>query len=140
MFLLAECRIFVIQVFIYQNYMYKISKQFAFSASHILEGLSQGHPCSRMHGHNYIVTVHLKAKELNSVGFVKDYRDLSLVKDYIDNELDHRHLNDLFAFNPTAENLAKAIYDKFKPMMPELYAVEVSETPKTTAIYEADCE
>ena len=119
--------------------MYKISKQFAFSASHILEGLPADHPCTRMHGHNYIVTVHLKAKELNEVGFVKDYRELSLVKDYIDRELDHRHLNDIFPFNPTAENMAKAIYDKFKPQMPELYAVEISETPKTTAIYEADC-
>jgi len=119
--------------------MYKISKQFAFSASHILEGLPADHPCTRMHGHNYIVTVHLKAKELNSIGFVKDYRELSLVKDYIDDELDHRHLNDIFSFNPTAENMAKTIYDKFKPLIPELYAVEVSETPKTTAIYEADC-
>lgn len=119
--------------------MYKISKQFAFSASHILEGLPHLHPCARMHGHNYVVTVHLKSKELNDVGFVKDYRELTLVKDYIDNELDHRHLNDIFPFNPTAENIAKAIYDHFKLQIPELYAVEVSETPKTTAIYEADC-
>lgn len=119
--------------------MYKISKQFAFSASHILEGLPESHPCARLHGHNYIVTVHLKAKKLNTNGFVKDYRELSTVKDYIDNTLDHRHLNDIFSFNPTAENLSKAIYDKFKPEIPELYAIEVSETPKTTAIYEADC-
>ena len=103
--------------------MYKISKQFAFSASHILQGLSSEHPCARMHGHNYM----------------KDYRELSLVKEYIDEELDHRHLNDIFPFNPTAENIAKAIYDRFKPQIPELYAVEVSETPKTTAVYEADC-
>lgn len=120
--------------------MYKISKQFAFSASHILEGLPQEHPCSRLHGHNYVVTVHLKAGELNAVGFVKDYRELDGVKRYIDEMLDHRHLNDLFPFNPTAENLAKYLYDTFKKDIPELYAVEVSETPKTTAIYEADSE
>ncbi len=119
--------------------MYKISKQFAFSASHILEGLPQEHPCARMHGHNYIVTVHLKAAKLNSIGFVKDYRELGIVKEYIDNNLDHRYLNDIFTFNPTAENIAKALFDKFASQIPELYAVEVSETPKTTAIYEADC-
>lgn len=118
--------------------MYKISKQFVFSASHILCGLPEDHPCARMHGHNYIVTVHLKAEELNEVGFVKDYRELSFVKDYIDQNLDHRHLNDVFGVNPTAENMAKALYDIFVARIPQIYAVEVSETPKTTAIYEAD--
>lgn len=120
--------------------MYKISKQFSFSASHILEGLPLEHPCSRLHGHNYVVTVHLRAKQLNNVGFIKDYRELDSVKRYIDGTLDHRHLNDVLSFNPTAENMAKYLYDIFKKDIPELYAVEVSETPKTTAIYEADSE
>ncbi|SHF63232.1 6-pyruvoyl trahydropterin synthase family protein [Dysgonomonas macrotermitis] len=118
--------------------MYKISKQFAFSASHILEGLSGDHPCSRMHGHNYIITVHLKSAELNEVGFVKDYRELSFIKKYIDDVLDHRHLNDIFDVNPTAENIARKLYEIFVKQAPQIYAVEVSETPKTTAIYEAD--
>lgn len=118
--------------------MYKISKQFAFSASHILNGLPQEHPCARLHGHNYVVTVHLKSEKLNEVGFVRDYRELANVKDYIDNRLDHRHLNDIFPFNPTAENIAKALFDIFKQEIPELYAIEVSETPKTTAIYEIE--
>lgn len=118
--------------------MYKISKQFAFSASHILEGLSEDHPCARMHGHNYVVTVHLKSKELNEVGFVRDYRALSIIKDYIDNTLDHRHLNDILDVNPTAENIARELYNRFVQDIPEIYAIEVSETPKTSAIYEAD--
>ena len=117
--------------------MYKISKQFAFSASHILEGLSGDHPCSRLHGHNYIVTVYLKAETLNDVGFVKDYRELSIIKEYIDNNLDHRHLNDVFSVNPTAENLARELYLIFVKEIPQIYAVEISETPKTSAIYEA---
>lgn len=120
--------------------MYKISKEFAFSASHILDGLSQDHPCARLHGHNYVIVVHLKGKTLNDIGFVKDYRELSIIKDYIDNTLDHRHLNDILPFNPTAENMAKYLYDIFKKDIPELYAVEVCETPKTSAIYEADSE
>jgi len=119
--------------------MFKISKQFTFSASHILEALEPGHPCSRLHGHNYIVTIHLKSTTLNSAGFVKDYRELDFVKEYIDLNLDHRHLNDIFEFNPSAENISKYLYDIFKKNLPELYAVEVSETPKTTAIYEAEC-
>jgi 6-pyruvoyltetrahydropterin/6-carboxytetrahydropterin synthase len=118
--------------------MYRISKRFSFSASHILEGLAQEHPCSRLHGHNYAITLHLKAKALDHVGFVKDYRGLDNVKKYIDENLDHRHLNDILPFNPTAENIAKYLYNIFVQDIPELYAVEVSETPKTTALYEAD--
>jgi len=119
--------------------MYKISKQFAFSASHILDGLPSEHPCARLHGHNYVVTVYLKSETLNEVGFVKDYRELSLVKDYIDANLDHRHLNDVFNFNPTAERIAKHFFDLFKDELPGLYAIEVSESSKTTAVYEAEC-
>ncbi len=117
--------------------MYKISKQFSFSAAHMLHGLPEGHPCSRMHGHNYVVTVHLRSEKLNDTGFVKDYNELRVVKEYIDKQLDHRNLNDIMSpLNSSAENLAKMLFDVFKPEIPELYAVEVSETPKTSAIYE----
>ncbi len=117
--------------------MYKISKEYSFSAAHSLFGLHADHPCSRLHGHNYVVTVHLRSKVLNQHGFVRDYTELKVVKEYIDTHLDHRNLNDILApLNSSAENIAKMIYDEFKPQIPELYAVEVSETPKTSAIYE----
>jgi len=88
---------------------------------------------------NYVVTVHLKAEKLDNTGFVKDYRALSMVKEYIDNHLDHRHLNDVISGNPTAENIAYYLFSIFKSDIPELYAVEVSETPKTSAIYDSGC-
>lgn len=116
--------------------MYTIRKQFAFSASHCLYCLPEDHPCSRVHGHNYIVTMELRAYVLDKVGMVNDYRSLTPVKTYVDQVLDHRHLNDVVIFNPTAENLAKHLYDMFKEKFPNLIAVEVSETPKTTARYE----
>lgn len=117
--------------------MYKISKEFSFSAAHQLHGLPDTHPCSRLHGHNYIVKVHLKSEQLTETGFVRDYNELKVVKRYIDEVLDHRNLNDIMApLNSSAENLAKLIFDKFKNEIPELYAIEVCETPKTSAIYE----
>ncbi len=119
--------------------MYKISKQFSFSASHQLNLLEENHPCARMHGHNYIITVHLKSETLDKYGFVKDYKELKIVKQYIDESLDHRHLNDIIPNHPTSENIAKFIYDRFKPEIPELFAVEVSETPQTSCIYEPEC-
>ena len=116
--------------------MYKISKQFFFSASHVLDFLPEDHPCARLHGHNYIVTVHLKSETLDEYGFVKDYKSLKTVKQFINETLDHRHLNDRIPGPPTSENIARFLYEQFKPEIPELYAVEVSETPQTSCIYE----
>jgi 6-pyruvoyltetrahydropterin/6-carboxytetrahydropterin synthase len=116
--------------------MYKISKHFSFSASHVLHLLDKDHPCARMHGHNYLITVHLKSETLDEYGFVKDYKSLKIVKQFIDTNFDHRHLNDVIPAHPTSENIARFIYERFKPEIPELYAVEVSETPQTSCIYE----
>lgn len=118
--------------------MYIIRKSFEFCASHQLEGLCEGHPCMRNHGHNYVLTVELRAKELNAVGMVKDYRELTPVKRFIEEALDHKNLNDFLPCNPTAENMAKVFFDTFVEKLPELYAVEISETPKTSARYERD--
>lgn len=115
--------------------MYKISKEFHFSASHILSGLSDGHPCGRLHGHNYIVKIDLSSAQLNNVGFVVDYGELAPLKKYIDDVLDHRHLNDIFDFQPSAENLAKHLFDWCKERWSSVLCISVSETPKTWATY-----
>ena len=116
--------------------MYRITKQFAFSASHQLLRVPEGHPCSRLHGHNYIVEVELMGEELNSAGFVRDYLELAELKSYIDDELDHRHLNDVLGDDMvTAEKMAKHLYDWAVARWPEVSAMRVSETPKTWAEY-----
>lgn len=116
--------------------MYRITKEFHFSASHRLFGLPDDHPCARLHGHNYIVEIELTAETLNTHGFVRDYRELNAFKAYIDAEIDHRHLNDIFGDDGvTAERLARHFYDWCKARWPEVTAVRVSETPKTWAQY-----
>ena len=121
--------------------MYTMSKEFSFSASHILEHLPEDHPCSRLHGHNYVVIVEFSSTHLDKVGFVIDYQAMQPIKRYIDCNLDHRHLNDVFSFNPTAELMAAHLFDIFKdlfqtPLRYRLFAVTVKETPKTTARFE----
>ena len=113
--------------------MYIIKKQFHFSASHTLEMLPEDHPCSRLHGHNYIVEIVLASDALNEVGFVIDYKDLKPFKKIIDEELDHRHLNDVLPFQTSAENIAHYLYSRAKALWPQVIAVRVSETPKTWA-------
>lgn len=112
-----------------------ISKEFHFSASHFLQGLNKNHPCSHLHGHNYIVKTILKG-EPNKQGFVVDYRELKIIQDWINETLDHKHLNDIFDFNTTVELMSEYIYKKFKPMFPQLIAIEMSETNKTNCRYE----
>jgi 6-pyruvoyltetrahydropterin/6-carboxytetrahydropterin synthase len=111
-----------------------ITKEFHFSASHQLFGLEEGHPCGRLHGHNYIVKIELKGNP-NKVGFIQDYNDLKSINNWINKTLDHKHLNDIFDFNPTVELMTIYIYEKFKKEFPLLTAVEMSETPKTNCRY-----
>ena len=117
-----------------------ISKDFTFSASHQLAGLPEDHPCSRLHGHNYTVRVELTGTTRRP-GFVLDYRQLGFVKDRLDNEWDHRHLNDILPMNPTAENMADYLAGQIADVVSYdlgadnvfRVAVAVSETPKTWA-------
>ncbi|ESZ11071.1 6-carboxytetrahydropterin synthase QueD [Mesorhizobium sp. M0923] len=116
--------------------MFRITKEFHFSASHQLTSLPLDHQCARLHGHNYIVVVELSGGKLDEHGFVRDYHDLGALKHYIDKTLDHRHLNDVLGHDHvTAECLAKHLYEWCKRLLPETSAVRVSETPKTWAEY-----
>lgn len=120
--------------------MFTISKRFEFSASHILEGLPEGHQCGRHHGHNYIVEIELQSEGLDDTGFVYDYGKLKPMKQWIDDTLDHRHLNDIVVFQPSAEHLAMWIHSKTAAalQLPEgvtVSAIRVHETPKTCAEY-----
>ena len=115
--------------------MYTITKQFSFSASHILDQLPEEHPCARLHGHNYIIEIVLASAELNEHGFVRDYGELKPFKDFIDDKLDHRHLNDVMSGITSAENLAYWLFESAHGFWPEVVAVRVSETPKTWAEY-----
>jgi len=135
--------------------MYSISKEFAFSAAHRLDKLPADHPCSRIHGHNYVVTVVLaQARVMPLEGWIRDFGDLDKFKDHIDTYFDHRWLGHgtlldgdpvtsgdgtyttpAIGFNPTAENLAKHFYDIARDTYPETWKVGVSETPKTIAWY-----
>ena len=120
---------------------YTIEKDFAFSASHVLDGLPEGHQCGRLHGHNYVVRLRLTGDRLLPVGFLFDYGDLAPFKNLLDSTLDHRHLNDVMSDNPTAEALAKHLARIAGGLLdlPKGLAVSVgvSETPKTWAWYTA---
>lgn len=118
--------------------MYRITKQFTFSASHQLLHLNDDHPCRRLHGHNYKVEVVVESPMLDDRGFcMLDYGELAPFKNMLDEVYDHRHLNDVMGVRPTAENLAKVLFDQAREISSFVVAVRVSETEATWASYSA---
>lgn len=118
--------------------MFIISKDFPFSASHEMPHLPDGHKCRRLHGHNYIVRVELASNSLDENGFVIDYGDLAPLRDHIDSQFDHRHLNDVLGGpeKTTAEALAFYFFTWCRNVWPQTKKVSVSETPRTWASFQ----
>ena len=110
--------------------MYFVRKTFEFSAAHRLT-LCYDSKCTGLHGHNWRVTVECRARELDENGMVVDFTH---IKRMVIDRLDHKVLNDVFDFNPTAENIARWIVET----VPNCYRAEVCESEGNTAAYETD--
>jgi len=117
--------------------VYTITKDFGpLCISHQLLGLAEGHKCGRVHGHNVTVRVVLASPDLDEHGFVVDYGDLALLKDWLWASFDHQHLNDHVTFQPSAENMARFIYEEAVRIWGwPVASVGWSETPATWALY-----
>ena len=81
--------------------MYYVSKKMEIAGCHRLT-LSYKSKCENLHGHNWIVTVFCKAKEVNADGMVVDFKH---IKEKIHSWLDHGNFNELLPFNPTLNGL-----------------------------------
>lgn len=110
--------------------MYYVKKRMEISGAHYLH-LAYESKCENLHGHNWIVTVYCKSETLNADGMVTDFTH---IKKDIHGKLDHQNLNELFDFNPTAENIAKWVCDHVE----NCYKVEVQESEGNVATYEKD--
>ena len=103
-----------------------ISKKLEISAAHSLQ-LSYESKCSRMHGHNWQIEIFLVSRDiLNEDGMVEDFTH---IKKAIHSKMDHANLNEIFDFNPTAENIGKWIVEQFDTC----YKVTIQESFGNTA-------
>ena len=93
--------------------------------------LSYESKCTNLHGHNWIITVYCKAKELNADGMVVDF---TIIMKQIQDVLDHANLNEVLPFNPTAENIARWITEQ----IPCCYKTMVKESEGNVAMYAVD--
>ena len=119
--------------------MFEVEKTFHFESGHSLE--HHDGKCKEPHGHSYILTVTLRTSKLIESGpkknMVIDFDDIGkIVKPMIEQSLDHRWLNTtLKTDSPTAEFIAKWIYDYLEPKLNDLYMITVHETSTAKAIY-----
>lgn len=124
--------------------MYKIRTEFEFEAAHNLQ-LDYESPCQRLHGHSYRCAVTLASSVLDSNGMIIDFKKLkAVIKQEIEEKLDHRNLNDIFDCNATAEYMSKWMWQQINDGLKKINCrarcirVEVNETSKNKAIWEED--
>jgi len=131
--------------------MFEISIKSYFCGAHSLTGYKG--LCANLHGHNWEVEIFLRGDKTNHLGMLVDFKHVKEALHVILKKLDHQNLNALPIFrktNPTAENIAKFIFDKLSPIFnypnpPQrgrslragyrLDRVRVSESAGTSAYY-----
>jgi 6-pyruvoyltetrahydropterin/6-carboxytetrahydropterin synthase len=131
--------------------MYQVTRELSFSYGHRL--LQYEGKCARLHGHNGTVVLTLAARDLDALGMVADFHVIrARLGAWIDAELDHRMilrrddpvlpaLLDLgepvyvVDFNPTAENLARLLFEKASALGLPVQEVRLYETPSCSATY-----
>lgn len=110
--------------------MYYVSKKIEVAMAHHLN-LDYESKCNGLHGHNAQITVFCKSETLDQNGMVVDF---SQVKKLVYSMLDHKYVNEIVDFNPTAENLSKWICER----IPHCYKVIFQESENNVAAYAID--
>ena len=132
--------------------MYSVTKCIDFCYGHRL--LDYDGICKHPHGHNAVAEIEIRAEQLDGRNMVCDFSDIRrVVKGWIDREIDHRMLlrrDDplvkalqdlgepvfLLDSNPTAERIARLIYEYARGQGLAVVRVKVWETPTSFAEYE----
>lgn len=94
------------------------------------------------HGHNYELIVKLTGHVNPETGYVYDMKQLNeLMKQEITERFDHRNLNldteEFRNLNPTAENIARVIYELLRKKIEPAFDLEITlyETPRNYVVY-----
>ena len=117
--------------------MLKIFKEFSFEAAHRLPNVPSGHKCFRLHGHSFALRISVEGEVGAESGWVMDFSDISNAFEPILKQLDHYYLNEIEGLeNPTSENVARWIWERLQPGLPQLSEVEIRETCTSGCSYQ----
>lgn len=116
-----------------------IFKDFQFEAAHRLPHVPAGHKCGRLHGHSFMVRLELTGEIDQQTGWIVDFSDISKAFKPLWQQLDHHYLNDIEGLeNPTSEVIARWIWHKMKPILPQLSSIMIKETCNAGCIYRGE--
>jgi 6-pyruvoyltetrahydropterin/6-carboxytetrahydropterin synthase len=111
----------------------RLDVEFYFAAAHRLPRYEG--PCFRMHGHNYKMFVSVEGEVDPKPGMIFDFGVLKqVVQEHVMSRVDHRNLNDVLD-NPTAENIARWVWETLAPHLPGLCEVRLYEIPDCCVTY-----
>jgi 6-pyruvoyltetrahydropterin/6-carboxytetrahydropterin synthase len=121
--------------------MFEITIEETFAAGHALRNYRG--KCENVHGHNYRCQVQVEGAALDNIGLLVDFVELKRVVHGVIDRMDHQWLNDWPPFdklNPSAENMAKFIYDEVAGALSPRPGVKVGwvklwETDTSAALY-----
>ena len=118
----------------------ELTRDYHFEAAHRLPRVPADHPCSRMHGHSFRIGITVAGEMDERMGWLVDFDAITtLVQPIIDDELDHRTLNDVPGLeNPTSEMLCGWLWQRLRPRLPELSAITVHETCTARCTYRGE--
>ena len=117
----------------------EIFKEFTFEAAHRLPNLPAEHKCSRLHGHSFRIVIHVSGDLDVDKGWVMDFADVKAAFAPILDQLDHHYLNDIDGLdNPTSEVIAKWVWERLPPYLPQLSKIELHETCTAGCIYRGE--
>jgi len=115
---------------------WEIARRFRFEAAHLLPHAPEGHKCRRLHGHSFEVELRVVGQLAEPEGWVCDFAELAEAWAPLQEQLDHRYLNEVEGLeNPTSEHLAAWIWERVVPRFPGLHAVIVAETCTTQCVF-----
>jgi 6-pyruvoyltetrahydropterin/6-carboxytetrahydropterin synthase len=107
--------------------MFEVTIEETFAAGHALRNYHGR--CENVHGHNYRCHVTIEGPQLNAIGLLVDFVELKKAVHAVLDRMDHQWLNDLPPFdavNPSAENMAKHIYDQVSAGLKDLEDLRVA--------------
>jgi 6-pyruvoyltetrahydropterin/6-carboxytetrahydropterin synthase len=111
----------------------RLDVEFYFAAAHRLPRYDG--PCFRMHGHNYRFLVALEGEVDPRTGMIADFGEVKrIVQEQVLARVDHQNLNDVLE-NPTAENIARWIWEALEPHVPGLAEIRLYEIPDSCVTY-----
>jgi 6-pyruvoyltetrahydropterin/6-carboxytetrahydropterin synthase len=119
--------------------VYELTVKDHFDAAHTLRGYPG--ECRNLHGHTWDVEVSVSGETLDDVGIVYDFKRLKDDLHLVLSSYDHAFLDEVPPFdglNPTAENLARVIFDRMSESIgPGVRVVEVAvwESPVAKLVY-----